>query len=327
MRKSYYYILFFLASTLVSAQTPIAHYNFDNTLNDETGTWNLAASSGFTPTFEAGYDGTVNGAVSGFGVEDFLTTSGNFTPLEGSADRTIVAWVKLPVGQGGNQAVVGLGDNNSDFQKFTFGGISANSGTNSRNRVEVRGNGASGTTILTNDTWVHIAVTYTAVGSSKFELYVNGALDSDKTIPDVINTAANPLLVGNDYSFNGTSGLRERGWKGAIDDLRIFDSVLTAAQIDNIYDNTLDTDNFTVKNEALKIFPNPVKDRLQLVGLDNSDVQSLEVYNILGVKVLSENVLGDNSLDVTTLTEGIYLLKFLNRKDDVISTVRVVKQN
>lgn len=323
MKKLYSTILFVQLCALISAQTPIAHYSFDNTLNDETGNWNLTASSGFTPTFETGHNGISNGAVSGFAAADFLSTSGNFIPLEGDQDRTITAWIKTT--EGGNQSVAGLGNYEANFQKFTFGGAGANGGADSRNRGEVQGNGVSGAFIDTGN-WEHIAVTYSG---GVVTLYINGAVDTTRDLAtqggnnsSTIATAANPLLIGNDYSLTN-EGDHQRGWKGAIDDVRIFDSALTQPQIQTIYDNALSTND--VELETVNIYPNPIRDHLQLSGSRN--VQSIEVYNILGAKVLSKTVIERNSLDVSFLSNGIYLVKCFNREENVVASLKIVKQD
>lgn len=321
MKKHYFTILLLLLCSFSFAQNPIAHYNFNNSLNDETGNWNLSPSSGFTPIFETGQDGTANSAIAGFGAEDFLTTVDNFAPFNGSADRTVTAWVKLPIAAAGkNLAVLGLGNNDNNLEKFTFGTIAANSQTESRNRVEVKGNGKTGNVNLAVDTWVHIAITYTSVGSSTFKLYVNGVLDVEKTINNPINTGESALLIGNDYTLNGTTGLRERGWPGAIDDVRIFDTVLTEAQITAIYSSTLSTNNYTKK--TVGIYPNPIKNHL---FISNPNTHTVEIFDILGKLKLSVKEYNVNGIDTSNLSHGVYIIKVYDEQKSVLGTVKAIK--
>lgn len=322
MKKIYLTLILILFIENFYSQNPIAHFKFDNSLNDETGNWNLTASSGFTPTFVTGQDGNVSGAVSGFGVEDFLTTSSNFSPFNGGVDRTITAWVKLPATAAGkNLAVVGLGNNDENFQKFTFGTISSNGATESRNRVEVRGNGKTGNTNLAVDSWIHIAVTYTSTGTSTFKLYINGAFDSEKTINSAINTGENPLLIGNDYTLNATTSLRERGWLGAIDDLKFFDSILTETEIASIYNATLSVKSEDI-NEVM-VFPMPMEKNLII---NNKDVNLIEVYNVLGKREIQTKVNRTNTVDVSSLASGLYIIKLFNDQDQLIGTLKTLKK-
>ena len=70
--------------------------------------------------------------------------------------------------------------------------------------------------------------------------------------------------------------------------------------------------------ETISVYPNPVKGRL---FVNAEDLQSVEVYNIVGQQVL---VTGNDVVDMTALTEGIYFIR-INTGDKMI-TKRVVKQ-
>lgn len=58
-----------------------------------------------------------------------------------------------------------------------------------------------------------------------------------------------------------------------------------------------------------KLYPNPVRDRLTIQT--NMSLSSVEVFNLLGQKVIGINAesLFDNTIDVSTLSNGYYLLK------------------
>lgn len=68
------------------------------------------------------------------------------------------------------------------------------------------------------------------------------------------------------------------------------------------------------------IFPNPTKNLLNFKGLsENIDVS---VYDIVGKNVLNENLGANESLDVSKLHSGIYILKF----KDYNSTFKFIKE-
>ena len=69
------------------------------------------------------------------------------------------------------------------------------------------------------------------------------------------------------------------------------------------------------------MFPNPVKDKLTVKSA--VDINKIEVYSILGEKVLSNN-LSNNTLNMESLSKGIYLLK-LYQDNQVIGVKKVVK--
>ncbi|GIZ09703.1 LamG-like jellyroll fold domain-containing protein [Flavobacterium sp. UMI-01] len=302
----------FIGYTTLQAQTLVAHYKFDNSLNDETGTYNLSASTGFTPLFtEAGHDGTPNGAVSGFAGIDYLESAIDFE-IDGNESRTIVAWIKTN-NTSGTRAIVGLGSNAVNYQRHTFGIASA------KPRFEIKGTGFASPTSVNTDVWVHVACVYDNA-NKKASLYVNGALDGSadwsSTVPNTVQTK---LRVGNDYNV-AEPGPQTRGWVGAMDDVRIYAGAATDAQILSLYTNATLAVN-EVSTENLNVYPNPVKDYLYF---STNNVDSVEVYNLLGAKLTSQKI--DGKLDMTSFANGAYLIKCFNTDGALISTVKTIKE-
>ena len=98
-------------------------------------------------------------------------------------------------------------------------------------------------------------------------------------------------------------------------------------------DNDFYVDNFQITANTLRIeenaiegfsmYPNPVKDQLQLQAQEA--ISKVTVYDLLGQKVLTvqPNVLS-TAIDMTALKTGMYVLKV--EVADKISTYRVLKQ-
>jgi hypothetical protein len=61
------------------------------------------------------------------------------------------------------------------------------------------------------------------------------------------------------------------------------------------------------ENDNLKIYPNPASDVINFSGLNSETV--ISIYNVLGEKVLTKSIKQNSTIDITTLTPGIYLLK------------------
>ncbi|WP_460219052.1 T9SS type A sorting domain-containing protein [Psychroserpens sp. MEBiC05023] len=72
-------------------------------------------------------------------------------------------------------------------------------------------------------------------------------------------------------------------------------------------DFVLSTNNFT--NTPLSIFPNPAKNELNFKGL-TSESLNLNVYDILGKSVIKTSISQNESLDISALKAGIYIIKF-----------------
>jgi photosystem II stability/assembly factor-like uncharacterized protein len=61
-------------------------------------------------------------------------------------------------------------------------------------------------------------------------------------------------------------------------------------------------------NEVLFVYPNPVKDRLYF-SMSGRKITELSVFSLDGKEVLNQKLLDQNSVDVSHLTSGIYLVK------------------
>mgnify|MGYP006427273851 CR=1 FL=1 len=70
-------------------------------------------------------------------------------------------------------------------------------------------------------------------------------------------------------------------------------------------------DNHVLANE-FKIYPNPAKNRLHVTDLD--DITKIEIFSVNGKRVLAFDNLTNNGLDISNLSNGLYLVKIQNEK-------------
>ncbi len=77
---------------------------------------------------------------------------------------------------------------------------------------------------------------------------------------------------------------------------------ITVIEVQN---KTLDVGDLALNTIA--IFPNPTKDRLTIKT--NAQLKTISVYNIAGNKVYATKLVQNNSINLSTLTSGIYMLK------------------
>lgn len=75
---------------------------------------------------------------------------------------------------------------------------------------------------------------------------------------------------------------------------------------------TLSTEQFNFANN-LKVFPNPAKNLIYFTTTNSSNIKAVDFYNILGKKVinLKTNNFKNNMIDVSNLSSGVYLIKFV----------------
>lgn len=102
--------------------------------------------------------------------------------------------------------------------------------TNQKVRIALDGGSfqrLSSSTLYPDDgtTWMHIAFTW---DGSTIRLYVNGVLDASTSYSSTLNTNNEPLYIGGNPS-------RDNGFEGTIDDSRMYNRELTAAEVTTIY--------------------------------------------------------------------------------------------
>ncbi|MCB9261399.1 MAG: T9SS type A sorting domain-containing protein [Flavobacteriales bacterium] len=85
------------------------------------------------------------------------------------------------------------------------------------------------------------------------------------------------------------------------------------AWIAQLKDEVVKVDQIVNKNPV--VYPNPSKD---VISISNIDVQKVQIFNLKGVKV-SENKAA-NSIDVSSLTEGIYFIRIMDRNGKETTT-------
>ena len=132
---------------------------------------------------------------------------------------------------------------------------------------------------------------------------------------------ASGLMVQHTYTTNGiyTVHLTLEGDCGTNTSKSRTVDVFDAGGTTNI--NTLSADdNFT-------IYPNPAKDVLAIETRSGLELQSVELYNIMGQKLKAENVLQAEkcTMNVGGLAAGIYSLKIATNKGTIIRKVEILK--
>jgi hypothetical protein len=144
----------------------------------------------------------------------------NFKGISGSQSRTVEAWIKTNVA---DKEICSWGRNAANV-KWVFRVEGAG-----RLRVENGNGGIVGTTILTDDEWHHVACTFNGTTLNDVQLYVDGQLETNSSnSATAINTdTAGGLLL------RVSRGVNNRYFDGYIDNVRIWDTDLSATTIQN----------------------------------------------------------------------------------------------
>jgi hypothetical protein len=233
----------------------LVHYKFDGDLSDSAGKRDgtlLNAQSGLGTSgarLGSGYlaiDPTGDGNLANVGFQ-----SGGPDLDLGSGARTVAFFVRAAASLApSTQATLfslGSGTGTNTGQRFDLTFPLSSAPINDL-RIEVNGNGAGGGDIdpirtnFADGNWHHVAVTSDASGSlGGVELFVDGTLigTAGAGSSPLINTAASRITIGDSFAASIPNPLR--GLKGDIDDFRIYDTVLTPAQIQSLANPVAET--------------------------------------------------------------------------------------
>jgi len=75
-------------------------------------------------------------------------------------------------------------------------------------------------------------------------------------------------------------------------------------------------------SQKITVFPNPTTASIYFQTELSLGNEKVSIYNISGQLVSEKQIMGDNSLDMSTLSSGIYLLQFSNKN---INSFKIIK--
>lgn len=158
------------------------------------------------------------------GTDDYVQTSA--VPPTGNKPRTIECWIRA-YHKKTQQVMVDYGAMSPNGSRYTFNMIDG------KLRIEVAGTGFTGSKMIADTTWHHIAVTYDNNASPKFRTFIDGAVEDSFTLSINPNTTA-----GTKLKF-GTRADIANFYKGTMDEVRVWDYARNHQQIKNNYQKEL----------------------------------------------------------------------------------------
>lgn len=211
--------------------------------NDLVGHWKLDETSGTTINAEVGSNGTFSGAASVSSSSGKIGTSINFdgtndgisvpnsASLENFTAFTLAAWVyQTQASQAAASRIISKSDTVSG-DNYALRLTNDNVGASFR--MEVDGDNQtdlnSNTDIQENE-WTHIVGTW---DGSNMRLYINGSEDSASPVAKsgTIDADGKALMIG---THEDAPALRR--FEGLIDDVRVYDAALSAAEVRDLYE-------------------------------------------------------------------------------------------
>lgn len=101
---------------------------------------------------------------------------------------------------------------------------------------------------------------------------------------------------------------------GYIDEIQILDENPLPA---------LSTLNFELENNT-SLYPNPAASTFTIKTINNTNISSIAVYNIIG-KQVGVNQIGENKFDISSLSTGMYMVKIKDAKGNIASKKLFIK--
>lgn len=171
--------------------------------------------------------GKIGNALSFDGVNEEVVATG-YKGILGTNPRTITAWIKADSTVA--DKVIAYWGTNSSGQKNSFR-VQDDHGTANTIRFEVNSGYVVGSTDVLDDAWHHVAVTWEDDGTPNVldaNLYVDGVLEAQSaSLSAAMNTVSgSDVKIGRDDVG--------KFFDGIIDDVRIYDRALSAAEISGL---------------------------------------------------------------------------------------------
>lgn len=236
-----------LFAVTASAQTPVLYFNFNEPVGSTTfADGNLDGGTAFDAAYQgAGTpsygQGVLQGAWRGTGAADDYFLTSEVADLTGFLDISISAWVN-PSGTAGYDGIFNTRSAQTSLGNATNPSSGnwglAHEGTHIDARIQTSATGSNGTDSpddsLPAGEWTHVAFTYNSfIGETK--IYLNGAESTTKTgLPvDIEWFSGGQWAIGDDLCCGG------REFNGLLDDVALYDTLLSASDITSIYNNGL----------------------------------------------------------------------------------------
>lgn len=316
-KLSLLFLSFFMSCFNIMAQTPspALYLNFNNNLNDQSG--NQLNVTGVDYSFSISecdsnsvyVNGTLNDPYSYIEVEDNAL-------LKPSRKLTVAAWAKY---MDTDRSILYCHVASKRYDYFnppynSYGIFVNNFSSGNKKWYAEIGNNSGIHSVASQDTaligeWTHIAMTF---NDSILSLYINGQFQNSTVIASENIVYSNlPLYLGTSRPNGGNTQ-----FKGNIDEVYVFDEVLSEALIQDLANCTPITSSVNIVSEVIPIsvFPNPANSILFISGLEGEQIKEIEIYNSLGQTVIQgSNIALFEGIDISNLQHGLY---FINLKTE-----------
>ncbi|MDG1476118.1 MAG: T9SS type A sorting domain-containing protein [Vicingaceae bacterium] len=293
-------------------------YFTGGTLQNSVGTSSLSlVEDGDGATFSADRDGNGSSALSfdgSAGNTQKLSIDYNYLDFDLTNDFSISFWFKTNDISASDLQI--LFSSRQDYSPGEKGGVDCYINTNGEFQVVYR-NELSGapiaglntlkTTAINAGIWYHVTIIKSGANVSH---YINGSIKSSETISNFPSTNFPMVSYWNVGAFfNTQTGDIYRELDGGMDDIRLYNRVLTQQEVMDLYQETPPISTVSIsetENKIISVFPNPVNSYLTIQTTEV--IENISVVSALGATI--EYVVAPNNIvDLSSLTAGVYFLQ------------------
>jgi hypothetical protein len=157
-------------------------------------------------------------------------------------------------------------------------------------------------------------------GVSKFNLFLNGnqeTLSQTATAGSGMNVGmqngASCIGIGTYLKWDGSICSNVQRLDAYLDELRIYNKVLSQAEVTTLYGNTTTGINNQIQlNSNIEVYPNPVTNTLHI---DIKKATDVVIINLLGEVLHTEKLnIGSNLIDTHNFKQGVYFIQMSDGK-------------
>lgn len=278
----------------------MAYYPFNDNANDESGNnWHCVIQE--TARF---LDGKLGKAVYFDGDSDLLACGANFALPD---TFSVAAWINMETLNPQWQTVF------AKYQTSNYGPFWLGLHYDKVNFWISNGNGGNqnfdSNSRITRNEWHHIC--WVKAGDKGY-IYINGELDAIGNLPDMTDNT-DIVTIG-------------RRFEGLIDELRVYDRILTEAECSCL----TPTNDIRLGDNQLRISPNPNAGAFTLHFEEETSIPlSISIFNTLGELVKHQELEKGTLLldfDLSNQGSGVYFLSVQDEAGTSLQTLKILTQ-